>query len=69
MKKRGTLLIIAGFISAIIMLAIINIIEFQLTEFYALIVMISFFIKYILIKRREWWFNYVSGYALSFIWW
>lgn len=54
MKKRGTLLIIAGFISAIIMLAIINIIEFQLTEFYALIVMISFFIKYILIKRREW---------------
>lgn len=69
MKKRGTLLIIAGFISAIIMLAIINIIEFQLTEFYALIVMISFFIKYILIKRREWWFNYVSRYSLSFIWW
>lgn len=53
MKKRGTILIIAGFISAIIVLAIINIIEFQLTEFYTLIVMILFFIKYICIKCRE----------------
>lgn len=53
MKKSGTKIIIAGFMTIILTLAIINIIEFSVLQFYSMIVMMFYLIKYIYIMSQE----------------
>lgn len=53
MNKKGTRIIIFGFISIIIAFAIANIIEFRLIEFYSMLVMMFFLLKYVCIIKDE----------------
>ena len=53
MNKKGTRIIILGFISIIIAFAIANIIEFRIIEFYSMLVMMFFLLKYICIIKDE----------------
>ena len=52
MKRKETRIIIAGFLLIIISLAIVNIIKFQLMEFYSMLVMMFFLLKYVYIKSE-----------------
>lgn len=47
MMKRSTKVIMAGMVMIIIALAIMNIMEFRIVDFYAMLVMMFFLVKYI----------------------
>ena len=52
MEKRSTKVIMLGLILTIIGFAIANIIEFRIIEFYSMLVLMFFLIKYVYIMNQ-----------------